>query len=175
MTDKEQINDSLKNSDKNFNENCTHEKEQIIIDGVCINTCLVSEKCKEFKTCKMKNILKQLTRKTQECEELKEANRHIDTNRQCKGSKLKRIEDLISACKIGYTDEFTQEILDIIQEPEPTINDYSIIDRYSETLKTIEEICLNDVHVFADGTQLRYDSLDDILDVINRLKEELWI
>ena len=32
MTDKEQIKDSLKNQDKNFNKNSTHEKEQIMID-----------------------------------------------------------------------------------------------------------------------------------------------
>lgn len=47
------------------------DKEQIIIDGVFINACLVPEKCKEFETCKIKNILRQLSRKTQECEELK--------------------------------------------------------------------------------------------------------
>ena len=33
MTDKEQIKDSLKNHSKNFNENSTQEKEQIIIDA----------------------------------------------------------------------------------------------------------------------------------------------
>lgn len=49
------------------------EKEQIIIDGIIINACLVSEKCKEFETCKIKNILRQLARKTTECEELKES------------------------------------------------------------------------------------------------------
>ena len=45
------------------------DKEQIIIDGVFINACLVSEKCKEFETCKIKNILRQLARKTAECKE----------------------------------------------------------------------------------------------------------
>ena len=45
--------------------------EQIIIDGVYINACLVSEKCKEFETCNIKNILRQLARKTQECDTLK--------------------------------------------------------------------------------------------------------
>lgn len=49
-----------------------NKQEQIIIDGVFINACLVSEKCKEFETCKIKNILRQLVRKTKECEELKE-------------------------------------------------------------------------------------------------------
>lgn len=45
------------------------DKEQIIIDGVFINACLVPEKCKEFETCKIKNILRQLARKTAECKE----------------------------------------------------------------------------------------------------------
>ena len=45
------------------------DKEQIIIDGIIINACLVSEKCKEFETCKIKNILRQLARKTAECKE----------------------------------------------------------------------------------------------------------
>lgn len=88
---KEQTNDSFKNSDKNFNENCTHNKEQIIIDGVYINACLVSEKCKEFETCNIKNILRQLARKTQECEGLKGkyknvldiAKQNADANEYC--------------------------------------------------------------------------------------------
>ncbi len=67
------------------------DKEQIIIDGVFINACLVSEKCKEFETCKIKNILRQLARKTQECEELKRqldklvkdaSNRYSELNRE---------------------------------------------------------------------------------------------
>lgn len=43
-------------------------------------------------------------------------------------------------------------------------------DRYRKALDEIERICLEDVHIFADGTELRYDSLDDILDIINKLK-----
>lgn len=41
---------------------------------------------------------------------------------------------------------------------------------YRKTLDEIERICLEDVHIFADGTELRYDSLDAILDIINKLK-----
>lgn len=55
------------------------DKEQTIIDGVFINACLVSEKCKEFETCKIKNILRQLARKTAECEELKNKNIDLET------------------------------------------------------------------------------------------------
>lgn len=44
-------------------------------------------------------------------------------------------------------------------------------DCYHKALKEIERICLEDTYTFADGTELRYDSLDDILDVINKAKE----
>ena len=96
----------------------------------------------------------------QECEELKKANQHIDTNRQCKGSKLKRIEELISDCETGYTDEFIQKIYGIIQEPEPTVNDYSITDRYRKALEEIEK----EVHSLG--------SLIIIQDIINKAKGE---
>lgn len=46
------------------------------------------------------------------------------------------------------------------------------VDRYRKALDEIESICLEDVHTFADGTELRYDSLDDILDIINNAKGE---
>ena len=39
-------------------------------------------------------------------------------------------------------------------------------------ISKIKEICIKDVHTFADGTELRYDSLDDILDIINKAKGE---
>ena len=37
--DKEQINDSLKNQDKNFNKNSTQENKPIIIDGGDVSRC----------------------------------------------------------------------------------------------------------------------------------------
>ena len=79
MTEKEQINDSLKNSDKNFNENFTHDKEQIIIDGCNVSGC-ENYRPKDRFTCypyicnchqKPDCYFKQLARKTQECKELK--------------------------------------------------------------------------------------------------------
>ena len=42
-------------------------------------------------------------------------------------------------------------------------------EKYEQALNDIKEICLKDVHTFADGTELRYDSLDDILSIINKL------
>lgn len=45
-------------------------------------------------------------------------------------------------------------------------------EKYEQALNEIKEICLKDVHTFADGTELRYDSLDDILDIISKAKEQ---
>ena len=65
------------------------------------------------------NKLAELDQLKAENEELKKTNIHIDNNRIVKAEKLKRIEDLIIACNSGYTDEFTQELLVILHEPEP--------------------------------------------------------
>lgn len=43
-------------------------------------------------------------------------------------------------------------------------------DRYREALEEIEKVCIQDIYTFADGTQVRYDTLDDILDIINKAK-----
>ena len=45
-------------------------------------------------------------------------------------------------------------------------------DRYLKALEEIEKVCIEDTREFADGTQLRYDSLDEILDIINKAKGE---
>lgn len=44
-------------------------------------------------------------------------------------------------------------------------------EKYEQALNEIKEICLKDVHTFADGTELRYHSLDDILDIISKAKD----
>ena len=38
-------------------------------------------------------------------------------------------------------------------------------------LEKIEAVCRADTYTFADGTQIRYDSLDDILDIISEAKD----
>ena len=112
----------------------------------------------------IEEIIKRVDILKQECEELKKANQHIDTNRQCKGSKLKRIEELISDCETGYTDEFIQKIYGIIQEPEPTVNDYSITDRYRKALEEIEDFRKKHCDFLCEGNR--------ILDIINKAKGE---
>ena len=44
------------------------------------------------------------------------------------------------------------------------------VDEYKKALEEIEKVYLEDTYTFADGTKLRYDSLDDILDIINKAK-----
>lgn len=62
---------------------------------------------------------KQLDQLKEQNDELKKVNNHIENNRKQKADKLMRIEKLIIACSTGYTDEFIQELLVILHEPEP--------------------------------------------------------
>lgn len=133
MTDRQIIIDSIDVSACEFLTKTGHCKAQMSIMGTDAN------KCKCFPNC----YYKQLKRKEQECErlkhdneyevgalektidnlkeendELKKANKHIEHNRNQKADKLMRIEKFISACLTSYTDEFIQELLVILHEPE---------------------------------------------------------
>lgn len=76
-------------------------------------SCVMKCHCKDNPNC----LFKQLARKTQECEELKKANIHIDNNRMVKSNKLKKIEEYCREqnLKADYT---ACEILQIIDEVE---------------------------------------------------------
>lgn len=37
-------------------------------------------------------------------------------------------------------------------------------------ISEIKKVCIEDTRIFADGTEVRYDSLDKILDIINKAK-----
>ena len=43
-------------------------------------------------------------------------------------------------------------------------------EKYKQAFDKIKEVCLEDTYTFADGTQVRYDTLDDILDIIKELE-----
>ena len=43
---------------------------------------------------------------------------------------------------------------------------------YRKALEEIEKVCIEDTRTFADGTTVRYDALDEILDIINKAKGE---
>ena len=197
MTDKEQIICKYKFQNK--------EK----FDGKPYCTCFC-ELCEDLpicdNNCQIFEDYKQLARKTQECEQIKEkyealklenqegyeivaelkheceqlkkANLHIDTNRQCKEKKLKRIEDLIFSCETCetiYTDEFMQQICSIIQELEPIIDGYGFITRYRRALEKIEKIVNEPCVVDAQEDCKHCDvwcEHKDILDIISRAKGE---
>ena len=89
---------------------------------------------------------KQLKRKEQECEELKE--------------ECEELKEYIQANKATGICETCTHIA-LIEN-----------DRYRKVLDEIENICLKDTRTFADGTQIRYDPLDDILDIIDKVKKE---
>ena len=46
-----------------------------------------------------------------------------------------------------------------------------ITDRYRKALEEIKKVCIEDTREFVDGTTVRYDSLDEILNIINNAKD----
>lgn len=171
MTDKKNINNSLKNQDKNFNKNSTHENNRIIIDGVDIIDCdyfyveqetdqvkcdNYSGYCREHKNCPFK----QLARKTQlSIEQSKEL---IRLRKKLQESTIKN-RNLKQEC---------EELENKIKKLRKNLAlEIGINGRYRKALEEIEEVCIKDTREFADGTAVRYDSLDEILDIINKAKE----
>lgn len=150
-------------------------KEQIMINGVDVSECEYltyqleedgqyywfckisptggPDECEYNPKCFYKRVLKQLARKTQECEELKGRLEYIhQENKNLKNSVTAEQIDYVSLKNYISTLEFAEN-------------------RYRKALKEIEAACRADTHTFADGTQVHYDSLDDILDIINKVKE----
>ena len=74
-----------------------------------------------------------------ENEELKQILWNVDFNRQSKGKKLIRIEELLKKCATGYTDEFIQEMFSILHELEPVCR-YNKLEQLLKTLAEIKEI-----------------------------------
>lgn len=120
------------------------DKEQIIINGVFINACLVSEKCKEFETCKIKNILRQLSRKTQECEELKRKNTILQNRNQQLDSATTEANRYRNAL---------EEIEGICLQD-----------------RDISDVCL--ISTRLETPRCKYDIQDEILDIISKAKGE---
>ncbi len=78
--------------------------------------------------------------------------------------------------KLGLIDELKQECKELKAYARRQENQreeyYKEYLKKDKALEEIESICLEDAYTFADGTVLRYDSLDEILDIINKAKEE---
>ena len=95
--------------------------------------------------------------------------------KNCYYKQLKRKEQRIVELNktIQAKEQECEELKAYAQRQENQREEY-----YKEFLKKdkaldeIKSICLKDIHTFADGTELRYDSLDDILDIINKAKGE---
>lgn len=66
----------------------------------------------------------------------------------------------------------TQECEELKRQLEFVRTHRTVIDaeknRYRKALEEIKRICLEDTYTFTDGTTIRYDTLDDILDIVNR-------
>ena len=127
------------------------DKEQIIIDGVDVSECVSFDKLNGQNICCYDD--------TRE-DKIPFANFCVE-NKDCYFKQLAR-----------KTQE-CEELKAYAQRQENQREEY-----YKEFLKKdkaldeIKSICLKDIHTFADGTELRYDSLDDILDIINKAKGE---
>ena len=169
---KEQTNDSLKNQDKNFNEKFTQEKEPITIDGL-IGTIdewarLVAHEwgTDEYSDAEIvKNYIldinKQLARKTQECEELKESNK--------KAQELYKYFMDVAENTANKNKELENNLHIANTNHEAAEKE---CDRYREALEEIEKVCIEYTREFADGATVHYYSLDEILDIINKAKGE---
>ena len=89
-----------------------------------------------------------LKAKEQECEELKEYIRE----REVWG-------DQCEFCKHNDKENCHQNII---------LDNLKTINSYRKALEEIKKVCIEDTREFADGTTVRYDSLDDILDIIKK-------
>ena len=137
------------------------DKEQIIIDGVDVSECEFYNPyycgmyidgygdsegvCSDYEDC----YYKQLARKTQECEELKEKIKQIRNFRDKVISQLKEKNEKLKA------ESFTSDELISIQEKD--------IDRYLKALEGIERI--------ATTFRARESSYHNVLDIISKAKE----
>ena len=154
---------------KYLKEDCKSSQEAL--DGYCRLTDITGIDYTVHGGADIEEIVKRVDSLKHECEELKKANIHIDNNRKCKAIKLMEIEKLIISCMSGYTDKFTQEIMDIIRKPEPVCFE----NKYEQALDTVSEY-IKDNCYSCQG--IKYGGcekceLKRIKDIINKAKEQL--
>lgn len=175
MTDKEQINDSLKNQNKNFNENFTCENRTVIIDGVDVSKCKYFEdgecgceyylrygyeitmydRCEEYPNCDFK----QLARKTQECENLKEDYKELEQRHNEAFQEFERLkQEYEEMKKVSLT---LAEGLNFRQNK---------LARYSKALEEVE-IMLQTI-VQTNKVYPLQNNLFKILDIINKARRK---
>ena len=193
--DKEQTNDSLKNSDKNFNENFTYDKNQIIIHGECVPVITLTRRQLEED---WYTLHQQLIRKTQECEALKSERFTFESFITEQEEELQFAEQLIAGIFKTLNleaydwradqNEILTEIRTLKQECEELIknnwkkalyeawyrakhNDIrDLLGRYREALEEIEAA----IATYSSKHQysIANDLYNQILDIINKAKGE---
>ena len=125
---------------------------------------------------------KQLQDKTQECEELKD---QINIYKKMFDNSEFRVA--LTDIRTGERDireqrdrRLTKENEELKERLERIEKDlkYQCVDcmnvksdRYLKALEEIERVCIEDTRTFADGTELRYDLLNQILTIINKAKD----
>ena len=131
---------------------CEHnpDKEQIMINGVDVNRCIDFNK-RDKVSCY--HILYDKCNENPNCYFKQLARKTAECE-----ELLKENQQLRNSLSDSLMFKFTG------QENETN--------RYRKALEEIEKVCLEDTRTFADGTQVRYDSLDEILDIINKAKGE---
>lgn len=149
------------------------DKEQVIIDGcdvseceyVC-NTAFGNIGCKlpfneEIHCCNIPNCyFKQLARKTQECDTLISQLDFEVQQKECIEQECEELKEQLQANQpTGICETCMAKA--ILQN-----------DKYRKALEEIEAVCQEDTYTFADGKQIRYDSLDDILTIINKARKD---
>ena len=110
----------------------------------------------------------QLKAKEQECETLAsqldfEIQKKECLEQECERS-LKRISDLEERI-INHSNEIEEYCSRLADKNKKC-------EKYEQAFDKIKEVCLEDTRTFADGTTVRYDSLDKILNIINKAKGE---
>ena len=116
------------------------------------------------------NVVKQLARKTQECEELK---RKLSNQEQLYQNEIEIYDKSCLQLRQENDDLYLERLA--LNTANSGINALLEVkeqecDRYLKALEEIKKVCIEDTREFADGTQVRYDSLDDILNIINKAK-----
>ena len=125
----EELKERLIKCDDNIIVECEYSKNDL---------CSFIHRKKEV----INGLQQQLDQLKAENEELKNILWNVDFNRQSKGRKLIRIEELLKKCATGYTDEFIQEMFSILYELEPICR-YNKLEKYSKIITEIKEIAEN--------------------------------
>jgi phage pi2 protein 07 len=131
--------------------------------------CPISQKCKEFEDCEIKNILQQLKRKEQECEELtKIAKTHLaETFEMQKEINLLKIENEDLKEKLEAENEGLKKYGNHCFEPNSfkCKNAFFIDEKLKQALQEIKEIAESKKYI-------GFCKVDDILQKISEVEDE---